>query len=263
MENADLVLQVLLHHVELFLLDRLGPVVLLDALAREDLDADDDPLDARRADEGGVAHVAGLFAEDRAEELLFRRELRLALGRDLADQDVARLDRGADPDDAAVVEVGEVAFRHVRDVAGDLLGSQLRVARLDLELLDVDRGVVVLADQLLADENRVLEVVAAPRHERDEHVAPERQFAELRARPVGEDLSLLHLLADTHDRLLADAGVLVRPLELGQRVDVRAHFLAGLVAFRRLDAHDDAGASRRSRPCRCVAPRRPRPSRAR
>ena len=106
-KNADLVLQVLLHHVELFLLDRLGAVVLLDALAGEDLHADDDALDARRADERRVADVAGLLAEDRAEQLLFRRQLRLALRRDLADQDVARLDVGADADDAALVEVAQ------------------------------------------------------------------------------------------------------------------------------------------------------------
>ena len=105
MKNADLVLKVLLHHVELFLLDRLGAVVLLDALAGEDLDADDDAFDAGRADQRGVAHVAGLLAEDRAQQLLFRRQLRLALRRHLADQDVARLDVGADADDAALVEV--------------------------------------------------------------------------------------------------------------------------------------------------------------
>ena len=238
-KNADLVLQVLLHQIELFLLDRLGAVVLLDALAREDLDADDDALDARRADERRVAHVAGLLAEDRAQELLFRRQLRLALRRHLADEDVAGLDVGADADDAAVVEIAQVAFRHVRDVPRDFLGPELGVARLDLELLDVDGGVVVLLHHLLADEDGVLEVVAAPRHERDEHVAAERELAQLRARTVGEDLPLLHLLPDAHDRLLADAGVLVRPLELGHGVDVGPHFLArgfGLA----LDAHDDA-----------------------
>ena len=53
-KDADLVLEVLLHHLELFGLDRLGALVLLDALAREDLDADDDALDARRADQRGV-----------------------------------------------------------------------------------------------------------------------------------------------------------------------------------------------------------------
>src|SRR4029453_16598645 len=141
-EDADLVLQVLLHHVELFLLDRLRAVILFDALAGEDLDADDDALDARRADETGVADVAGLLAEDRAQQLLFRGQLRLALGRDLADQDVARLDVRADADDAALVEVLEEALGDVRDVPRDFLRAELGVARLDLELLDVDRGVV-------------------------------------------------------------------------------------------------------------------------
>ena len=190
MQNADLVLQVLLHQVELVLLDLLRAVVLLDALAREDPHADDDALDARRAGQRRVLHVAGLLAEDRAEQLLFRRELRLALRRDLADEDVARLDVGADADDAALVEIAQVAFRHVRDVPRDFLGAELRVARLDLELLDVDRRVVVVLHHPLGDENRVLEVVAAPRHERDEHVPAERELAELRARPVGQHLAL-------------------------------------------------------------------------
>src|SRR5207248_6914900 len=46
-QDADFVLQVLLHHLELFSLDGLGSIVLLDPLAREDLHADDDALDAR------------------------------------------------------------------------------------------------------------------------------------------------------------------------------------------------------------------------
>src|SRR5687767_15661041 len=239
MKDANLVLQVLFHHVELVLLDRLGAVVLLDALAREDLDADDDALDARRADQRGVAHVAGLFAEDRAEQLLFRRQLGLALRRDLADQDVARLDRRADADDAAVVEIAQVAFRHVRDVARDFFRTQLGIARFDLELLDVDRGVVVLANELFAHQNRVFEVVAAPRHERDQHVTAERELAEFRARTVSQDLALLNALADPNDRLLVDAGVLVRPLELGHRIDIRAHVLVDLASLR-FHAHHDA-----------------------
>ena len=261
-KDADLVLQVLLHHVELVLLDRLGALVLLDPLAGEDLHADDDPLDAGRADEGGVADVAGLLAEDGAEQLLLRRQLRLALRRDLADEDVARLDVGADPDDAAVVEVLEGALRDVRDVAGDLLGTELGVPRLDLELLDVDGRVVVVLDHPLGDEDRVLEVVPAPRHERDQHVPAEGQLAELGARPVGERLPLRDLLADADDRLLVDAGVLVRPLELGEAVDVGAHLLGRRRHPRRGRGRRRAGC-RRSRRCRRGGPTRPRPSRAR
>ena len=98
------------------------------------------------------------------------RQLGLALRRDLADQDVARLHLGADADDARLVEVLEGLLADVRDVAGDLFLAELGVAGDALELLDVDRGEDVVLDQALGDEDRVLEVVAAPRHEGDEHV---------------------------------------------------------------------------------------------
>ena len=172
------------------------------------------PLHARRDAERAVADVAGLLAEDRAEQLLFRGELGLALRRDLADEDVARLHLGADADDAALVEVLEGLLADVRDVARDLFLAELGVAGDALELLDVDRGEDVVLGDALGDEDRVLEVVALPRHERDEHVLPERELAHVACRAVGEDVARLHLLARADDRLLVDAGVLVRALEL-------------------------------------------------
>src|SRR5882724_180439 len=240
-ENPHLVLDVLFEAPDLLLLDLLRSRVLLDALAGEDLDVDDRPLDPRRDLERRVPHVARLLAEDGAQQLLFRRQLGLALGRHLTDQNIARLDRGADADDAALVEVLERRLRDVRDVAGDLFRSQLGVARLDLELLDVDRGVVVLADQLLRDEDRVLEVVTAPGHERHQDVAAQGQLAGLGARAVGQHVALLHPDPLLDHRLLGDAGVLVRTPELDQLVDVGAELLglAGVDVLA-LDADDDA-----------------------
>ena len=91
--------------------DLLGALVLLLTLAGEDADVDHGALDARRAGERSVADIAGLFAEDRAQQLLFRRQLGLALGRDLADQDVVVLDLGADADDAALVQIAQRSAR--------------------------------------------------------------------------------------------------------------------------------------------------------
>ena len=54
----------------------------------------------------GVAHLARLLAEDRAEQALLGGQLGLALGGHLADEDVTGGDLGADADDAALVEVG-------------------------------------------------------------------------------------------------------------------------------------------------------------
>ena len=132
-------------------------------------------------------------------------------------------------------------------------GPELGVARHHLEFLDMDRGEDVVLDDALGEQDRVLEVVAVPRHERDEHVAAERELAELGRRTVGDDVALLHLIAHLHQRTLVDAGVLVRALEFHQPIDVDARL--GRVGFLRrahhdtggVDLIDDAGAARRDR----------------
>jgi hypothetical protein len=138
------------------------------------LDVDDLALFAVRHFERGVAHFARLLAEDRAQQALFRRQLGLALGRDLADQDVFGTNLGADADDAVLVEILERILADVGDVAGDLFGPELRVAGFALVLLDVDRGEAVVLDHPLGDQDRVFVVVAFPRHERDHDVLAER-----------------------------------------------------------------------------------------
>src|SRR5262249_60136196 len=90
-------------------------------LARERLHVDDLAALAVRDLERGVAYFPGLLLEDRADQLLLRRQLGLALRRDLPDEQVAGADLCADADDAAIVEVLERLLRAVRDVARDLL----------------------------------------------------------------------------------------------------------------------------------------------
>src|SRR3954447_26160278 len=133
------------------LVDARGQLVAV--LATEHADADDLAGLAVRHLQRGVADLARLLTEDRAEQALLGGQLRLALGRDLADQHVAVGHLGTDADDAALVEVGEDLLGDVRDVPGDLLGAQLRVAGVDLVLLDVDRGQdVVLHEALRQDD---------------------------------------------------------------------------------------------------------------
>src|SRR5213076_2590333 len=151
----------------------------------------------------------GLLTEDRSEEPLLGRQFGLALRRDLADEDVAGADLRPDVDDALLVEVLEGLLADVRDVAGDLLGSQLRVAGLDLVLLDVDAGEEVVLDEAVADDDRVLVVAALPAHEGDQHVAAERQLAKVRRRGVGDRLAGAHAGTDVDDGALVDARALV------------------------------------------------------
>src|SRR5205814_184441 len=94
---------------------------LVAVLAGECADPDDGTHLAVRHLEAGVADLAGLLAEDCAQQPLLRGQLGLAFGRHLADQDVARYHLGADPDDPALVQIRQHLLADVRDVPGDLL----------------------------------------------------------------------------------------------------------------------------------------------
>ena len=214
---------------------------LVAVVAVEHAHPDDLALLAVRHLERGVAHLARLLAEDRAEQALLGGELGLALGRDLADQVVAGGDLGPDAHDAPLVEVLQDLLADVGDVAGDLLGAELRVAGVDLVLLDVDRGEHVVLHQTLGQDDRVLVVVALPRHVGDHEVLAERDLAGLGRAAVGDHLALDHLVAGGDERLLVDVRALVRALELLQLVGAQAaralldHDLLGR------DVVDDAG----------------------
>ena len=153
LQNGALVLGVLAQAILLLGLDGAGAVVDVDAVAVEHPDLDHRAGDARRQAKRGVANVRRLLAEDGAEQLLLRRHRAFALRRDLAGQDVARLDLGADIDDAGLVEVAQRFLADVRDVAGDVLRPELGVAGHHLELFDVDRGEDVVLHDPLGDQD--------------------------------------------------------------------------------------------------------------
>ena len=194
--------------------------VLLDPAPGEDLGVDDDPFHTRRHPEGGVLHIPGLVPEDRPKQLLLGGELGLPFGRDLANQDVPGLHIGADLDDPALVQELQRLLADVRDVPGDLLFAELSVPGDGLELLDVDRGVDVLLDDPLADDDRVLKVVPAPGHEGDHDVLPQGQLPELGRGTVRNDLTFPDRLPPLDDGLLVVAGVLVGFLVLRELVDL-------------------------------------------
>src|SRR5882762_5374 len=239
-QDADFVGQVFLQFENLGGFDRLMAFIFFRALAAEDLDVDDGALNARRAIERSIANIAGLLPEDGAQEFFFRRQRGFALGGDFANQDVAGTHGGANADDAAFIEVAEEHLADIGNIAGDFLWAELGVTRLDFVFFNVDGGVVVVLDQLFADQDGVLEVVAAPREERDQNVAAQRQFAALGARSVGQHLALADAVTDADERLLVDARILVRPLEFDELVDVSADFAGEHTGVVGLDVHDDA-----------------------
>ena len=214
--------------------------------ARERLHVDHLAAFAVRDLERRVAHLLRLLLEDRADELLLRGQLGLALGRDLADEEVASGDLGADADDAALVEVLERLLGAVRDVARDLLVAELRRPRVDLVLVDVDRGQHVLLHEPLGDDDRVLEVVALPWHEGHEEVLAERELAFAGGRAVREDVVRLHPVAELHDRALVDERALVRPHELHEVVRVAVPLARRDDDALGVDVRHRAGAARKN-----------------
>ena len=190
--------------------------------AGEFLRVDHDPFHARGNFERIVLHVFAGAAENRVQQLFFRRQLGFRFRRNLADQDIAGADIRADPHDAGLVEISQRLFADVGNIASELLAAQLRLANFDVEFLDVDRRVGVVLDQLFADDDGILEVEPVPGHEADQHVAAQGQFASKRGGAVGDHFALFDLLAQLDDRLLVLAGPLVEADEFAHVVRVAA-----------------------------------------
>ncbi len=110
--------------------------------------------------------------------------------------------------------------------------------------MDVDRGQHVLLHEPLGDDDRVLEVVALPRHEGDEQVLAERELALAGRRAVREHVAGLHLVAELHDRALVDERALVRPHELHEVVRVAVTLARRDDDALRVDVGHRAGAAR-------------------
>ncbi len=237
-QDALLIGQVLAHALELRFLDCQGARILLDAVAGEHAHVDHRAVHAGRHTQRGVFDVGRLLAEDRPQQLLFRRQLGLALRRDLAHQDVAGAHFGADEGDTRFVELGESRITDVGDVGGDFLRPQFGVARDTGELFNVNGREAVFFDYTLGDQNGVFEVVAVPRHERDQQILAKRELAEIGRWTVRQHVAAFDRIAGIHQRPLVDAGVLVRTRVLGERVDIDARFAGG--RFIVVHAHHDA-----------------------
>ena len=126
-----------------------------------------------------------------------RSEVCLALRSQLADEDVVRLDLGADPDDTFFVELLEHVAREVRDIPCDFLRSELCVSGFALMLLDVERCEYVVHEQSLVEDDSVLVVVAFPCHESDQEILSEGDLAQLMQVPWLERLNLSILYSST------------------------------------------------------------------
>ena len=179
--------------------------------------------------QGGVPDFPGLLAENGPEEALLGGEVRLTLGGDLAHQDVPGFHLRAHADNAVFIQVLHGVFAYVRNIPGDLLGTQLGVPGVDLKFFNVDGGVQVLPDQALVQKDGVLVVIALPGHEAHQNILAQgdlallgggavRQDGGVGHLPVGADAPAMDSLAHLHNGPLVDAGGVVGAEELHQFV---------------------------------------------
>ena len=192
--------------------------VFFGVFAGDLLDVDHRTGLAVRHTQRGVTNFAALLTEDGAQQTLFRSQLGFALRGDLTHQNVAGFDFGADADNATLVEVGHRVFADVRQITGDLLGTQLGFAGVDLVFLDVDGAQGVVLHETLGDDHSILVVIAVPRHEGDEQVLAQSHFTLLGCRAVGQHGAGFHTFAVVDQRHLVVTGGLVGTAELGQLV---------------------------------------------
>ncbi len=200
-------------------------------LLAEDAGFEHHALHSRRSLEGRITHVAGLLAEDGAEQTFFRRKFGFALRGHLAHEDIVRTDFGTDADNAVLVEVTESVFADVRNFAGKFFRTALRFAHVEFVFLDVDGSEGVLDGEFFGDDNGVFVVVAVPREEADQDVLAEGKFTVVGRHAVGQHVASLDEVAHIHDRLLVHAGILVRALELAEHVFVNRILAEEFVVF--------------------------------
>src|SRR3989344_4295821 len=157
----------------------------------------------------GVFHIFRLITENGTEEPLFGRELGFAFRRHLANQDVARTDFCTDADHALFVEVLETHFAHIRNVVRRDLRTKLRIAHSAIKVFYVNRREFRVLHESLRHNNGVFVVSARPAHESDTDVLSERHLSAIARRGVGDNVSLLQLIANTNRGALQEGGVLI------------------------------------------------------
>ena len=97
-------------------------------MAVKDAHFNDGPLNAGWHFQGGVADVRGFFTKDCAQELFFWRHRGLTLGRDFADQNIARVYFSTNGHNARFIQIAQAFFANVWNIARDFFRAQFGIA---------------------------------------------------------------------------------------------------------------------------------------
>ena len=84
----------------------------------------------------------------------------------------------------------------------------------------MDTSEPVLFNHALGNQYRIFEVVAVPGHERDTHVLTQGQLTDINRRTVSKNVTAGYRITVFDQRLLGDAGILIRAGVLSQVIDI-------------------------------------------
>ena len=189
-------------------------------VAAKDFNVNNRSLFTVRNSERYVPGFFSLLTKDRDNQSLFSGHFYLTLRSNLTNENVFRSNFSTDSDNSVLVEVLQSIFTDVRNVASDFLRSELGVNRFGLVALDVDRGVNVVLNNSITNEDRVLIVVTVPRHKRDNHVLTKSELSVVNTRSVGKGITLQNVLTKANHRSLSETGRLVRLHHVHQMINV-------------------------------------------
>ncbi len=237
LNDAVFIVDVLAHLGKLHFLDLDGALIFFQTVAGKDLHINNGTLDAGWYTQRGVLHVRGFLTEDCTQQFFFWSKLSLTLRRYLAHQNVAGVNFSTDVNNAGLVQLAQGAFTDIGNIRSDFFRTQLGITCYTGQFLNVNTGETVFLHHPLGNKDGILKVVTIPGHKGDAHILPKGQFTHIHGRTVSQDITTADYVTLFHQRLLADAGILVGTGVFGEVIDIHTCFTGvGLVI---IDANND------------------------
>ncbi len=117
-----------------------------------------------------------------------------------------------------LIKIPQGLFTDIRNVAGKLFATELRLANLDTELINMNTGKRILFDQLFAEQNSILEVVTVERNKCDQYIFSQRQTTLAGSTTIGDDLTFFDFIPKFNNGLLVQTSSLVQADIFFQRI---------------------------------------------
>ena len=160
-----------------------------------------------------ITNFAGFFTKDGSQQTFFCSQLSFAFRRNLTNKDIARTYFCSDTDNPAFIKIFQCFFGNVGNITGNFFLAKLSITGITIIFFDMDRCKDIRFDQIFAQQNSILVVIAFPRHISNNYIVSKRQFTMISRRAICQHLLLNYFIAFIDDRTLIDTSSLIRTLK--------------------------------------------------